>query len=212
MYCWILLFGAIPCQAMQDPKEREALHKYHQEQFAKNPLFQAVHDQDEKKLKGLFEILLVERELFCVLIALIAGGKFSIHDTGPGMTPIMLAVLQAYTDMVKVLLENGANPSIANHEGFTPIHAASFRGSPKIVEMLLAHGVEFDKAHTDGYIPFHRACFGAEPGHTKVVQAFLEHGVDPYIRGSNGADCMALSKANRATQKLLAEFVKKDEL
>jgi ankyrin repeat protein len=43
-------------------------------------------------------------------------------------------------DVVKLLLERGADPNVKDDDGKTPLHYAAWKGHHKVVELLLEHG------------------------------------------------------------------------
>ncbi len=49
----------------------------------------------------------------------------------------MLAIEYGQTDLVKLMLEKGADP---NYEGFKPLHMAAWHGRTEIAEMLIEAG------------------------------------------------------------------------
>jgi ankyrin repeat protein len=58
-----------------------------------------------------------------------------------GQTPLHWAVVKGYTEICKLLLENGADPNIAETEyGYTPLHLAVMYAFIDIVKMLIAKG------------------------------------------------------------------------
>jgi ankyrin repeat protein len=52
-------------------------------------------------------------------------------------TPLHIAVRHGYTDVVRWLLANGADPNAVSYNRFTPLHGA---GDPEIVKLLIEHG------------------------------------------------------------------------
>lgn len=69
---------------------------------------------------------------------LISNGQ-DINQRGPGgQTPLMNAVLSGQTEVVKALLELGADHKIPEKDGYTPMHGAGFQGL--VWKILFSHG------------------------------------------------------------------------
>ncbi|MDA9072506.1 ankyrin repeat domain-containing protein [bacterium] len=62
---------------------------------------------------------------------------------------LYLAVVRGRTDVVKVLLEHGANPNLADKYGRTALHAAAREGDVNMVSELLKHGANPKKKDED---------------------------------------------------------------
>ncbi|VAW31153.1 hypothetical protein MNBD_CHLOROFLEXI01-3607 [hydrothermal vent metagenome] len=76
-----------------------------------------------------------------------AGDNIDIFDQQGGNTPLRRAAHMGQTELVKWLLENGADPQIAATNKQTALHTAVIRNRPKIAALLLNHGS--DPAHED---------------------------------------------------------------
>ena len=61
-----------------------------------------------------------------------------------GMTALMRAARQGRTQMVRTLLEHGADPNLVRNDNFTALSLAAFFGHTEIVEMLLGRGAQSD--------------------------------------------------------------------
>ena len=64
-------------------------------------------------------------------------------------TALYLAVVRGRADVVKVLLEHGANPNLADKYGRTALHAAAREGYVNMVSELLKHGANPKKKDED---------------------------------------------------------------
>src|SRR5918992_194827 len=70
-----------------------------------------------------------------------------------GMTALMRAARHGRLQMVRALLEHGADPNIARSDNFTALSLAAFFGHTEIVEVLLKHGARTDVATRFGTSP-----------------------------------------------------------
>ncbi len=75
---------------------------------------------------------------------LIKEGHANIHQQRKlGLfSPIVLTAALGYTNIVKILLENGANVNLQVQNGYTPLHHAAENGHVDTIEMLLEHGAD----------------------------------------------------------------------
>jgi ankyrin repeat protein len=141
------------------------------------------------------------------------GHGADINKQGAGgQTPLMSAVLGGKDKAVAALLKHNPDVTIGEKDGYTPMHGAGFQGRANIAQMLIHHGLDPMDRHSDGYIGMHRACWGNEQRHTDTVRAFLEGGVSPTAKASNGAKPIDMAR-NPATKELLKSWPsKKKEL
>ena len=94
-----------------------------------------------------------------------------------GRTPLHKAAFKGNTEIVKMLLEAGANPNKADKEAKTPLHEAVISGRrPEIVKLLLDTGADPTKADLDGRTPLYWA---ALMGHKNMVKFLLDAGILP---------------------------------
>ncbi|WP_245189448.1 ankyrin repeat domain-containing protein [Lunatimonas salinarum] len=72
-----------------------------------------------------------------------AGSDIDAKEPFSGSTPLITAITFDKRKIAQVLVDAGADLTIANNDGTTPLHAAAFFGRVEIVEILL--DVEADK-------------------------------------------------------------------
>ncbi|KAL1510667.1 hypothetical protein AB1Y20_006964 [Prymnesium parvum] len=116
-----------------------------------------------------------------------------------GRSLTLIATREGHVDCVKVLLECGADATVANNDGWTALHFAA-RGSPKkeehsadwaeIIRALLLAGASLDARTSKGFLPLHYACAS---GHTDAVRLFLDHGASPFNASLHGATPLHLA-------------------
>jgi len=136
-----------------------------------------------------------------------------LNAPGPGgQSPLMHAVLAGMTDIVELLLENGADTTIPEKDGYTPMHGAGFQGRAEIAELLITKAkLDPSDRHADGYTPLHRACWGDTPGHTQMVEVLLEFGVSPAERTNDGKLPRELTQ-NKDTLAVLDKAMERAQL
>lgn len=70
-----------------------------------------------------------------------------------GKSALYLAVQAGAVDVVKLLLESGANVSLAGNDGHTPLHVAAVKFDAASVDLLLRHGANVSETDPDGLTP-----------------------------------------------------------
>ncbi|KYQ89680.1 ankyrin repeat-containing protein [Tieghemostelium lacteum] len=86
-----------------------------------------------------------------------------------GWSPLLSATSSGHINMVKVLLEFGANPNDTNDTKKSPLHYASSKNRVDIVDLLLDYGAKSFK-DSNGMAPIHRA---AAIGSVEVIKRLL---------------------------------------
>ena len=83
---------------------------------------------------------------------------------------------EKFVDMVRLLLELGADPNICTKDHKTPLHEASSRGLLEAARLLLSHGAKVDEKDIWGMTPIQLA---ASNGHEELTKLLVEHGAVP---------------------------------
>jgi ankyrin repeat protein len=82
------------------------------------------------------------------------GADVNQHsNNGFRVFPIHSATAGNYTDIARVLIENGANVNVRQQAGATPLHSAAQNGNLELLILLLEHGAETDVRMEGGKLP-----------------------------------------------------------
>ena len=84
-------------------------------------------------------------------------------------TPLFIAVLNGEMGVAQYLLENHADPNIANAFGWTSLHAAAAIGQDKITAELIHYAANANLKDSKGWSPLHYAAFNGQTGTTEVL-------------------------------------------
>ena len=114
---------------------------------------------------------------------LIEGSAYVNARDVLGWTPLQWAVFNRETELVNLLLSNGADPNSRNNEGWTPIHQAAHNGDAEIVNALIESGVDVNARNDDGTTALHLAYFG---GHKEIATALVFGGADEFVGDNEG--------------------------
>ncbi len=134
---------------------------------------------------------------------LIKEGKPSVNDKdtayiGDDRTALHQAASNGAIKLVKILLENGADPNLTNRVGETPLFAAAEKGRTDVVAELLARGVQVNiRSKFTQMTPLMMA---AENGHSEVVKLLLEKKAE--LSGKNAFEKTTLEIVQDALAQL----------
>jgi ankyrin repeat protein len=177
----------------------------------------AVRKGDAKKLRGFVEngikppARLMLFALICkqpkLLPVLKEAGANPNDLNGFNETALGRAVTEYPPDVVKVLLELGADPNKESLHLLPLVHAA-YDDQIECLKALLRHGANPSLPQWNGVIPLHAA---VRNGQYQAVKVFLEAGANPKIKGPDGKDSMDLAKVSERFDllKLMRGYVKK---
>ena len=128
-----------------------------------------------------------------------------------GDIPLQWAAREGQKELVKLLLEHGANIEVRDKYSRSAIHYAAYNGNNEIVKLLLDHGENID-VKVDSAIQFETPIyFAALQGHIDTVEFLLSAGADPYISG--GGVVLALCRdiikrdwSEQTEEKILSSY------
>ena len=86
------------------------------------------------------------------------------------VTALHGAVTRGAADIVRVLLERGANPNVRQEGGFAPLHSAAAAGHEGIVRLLVEHGAETSPRSDQGKTPRDMAIERSKPEVAKWLE------------------------------------------
>lgn len=120
-----------------------------------------------------------------------------------GWTPLHFAAFYDHTDIVRLLLDRGADANaVTSKDRRTPLHCAAVRGNEDTVMQLLDAGADPNAGNINGYTPLHNAALN---GHTVTAGLLLDGGADANARDED--EDTPLHNAARGNRLMTAELL-----
>jgi len=125
------------------------------------------------------------------------------YELMKGGTPFFLAALVGDTEVMRLLLEAGADPRIAANDGTTPLIAATGLAHHEnrsrvpessfleAVKFLLDHGADIKESNEDGWTALHGAALA---GHQTIAQYLVDHDADLNARTKFGQTPLGIAE------------------
>lgn len=123
--------------------------------------------------------------------------------------PLEVAFHFGHADIVRLLLEHGADPNIRDTVGLSPLHWLSRWGRVDIVRLLLDAGADVNIGGINGNTPLHFACW---KGRAAIARLLLEHGADPHAHNIHGYDPLVYALSYIYVPKKDTANLSKDQL
>ena len=112
-------------------------------------------------------------------------------------TALHMAVRTGNCEMVRLLLNAGANVNAQDFSGATPLNMAAFDGNTAVAHVLLESGADVNiVGYRDKTTPLEVVAFR---GNLKMVKLLLAHGADPTSKDGNGKTPLQVAKDEQQT-------------
>jgi len=140
-------------------------------------------------------------------------GSTSTHDVNATVrreTPLQLAAMTDNMDIVRMLVDGGAEIDIASHvDGFRPLHNSAVNGCTNVCEYLLRHGADMDAQTDQGDTALHLA---AANQHSDIVALLLSFHADHSLKNNAGftAEQIAAARDNSPIVELIQQHARNE--
>jgi ankyrin repeat protein len=119
----------------------------------------------------------------------------SIFDPNNNLALIIIAADQDNLDMIKLLLNLGANVNSADSEGFTALHSAAQNQNLEIIKLLISNNASVNAQDSRGFIPLHLSV-QTKQTNPQIIEYLI----------NNKTEINSNNNANRATPLHLAAY------
>ncbi|RJY10375.1 ankyrin repeat domain-containing protein [Aurantiacibacter aquimixticola] len=123
------------------------------------------------------------------------------RDITSGETGLHIVVGRRDLTWTRWLLQEGANPNIADNDGRTPLILATEIGFLEGVEALLARGARVDVANRTGETPLIAAVHSRN---TQLMEVLLEGGADPDRADNTGRSARDYARQSGVPPRILS--------
>jgi ankyrin repeat protein len=132
------------------------------------------------------------------------GADVNVRDTANGVTPLIVASCAGHVQVVKELVEHGAEIEAKTIDGYTALHFACAQGHPAVVKELRDHGANIEAKENHGSTPLHWAC---SKGDLAIVKVLVIGGANILTANNDGHLPIdhAVSRGNSAVAKYLLQ-------
>jgi ankyrin repeat protein len=89
------------------------------------------------------------------------------------VTPLQIACVNRCPELVKLLLEYGANVNMNTKDGASLLHGTAYFGYSDIVELLIDYGIDVNAKDQRGQTALDKAIY---KGHTDIAEMIRMHG------------------------------------
>ena len=122
-----------------------------------------------------------------------------------GKTALFLACSYRRQEFVKILLEAGSNPNIADNKGDTCLHATITGGCSKwIIRTLIENGAYVNATNKDNTTVLMKACGNGKAG---TINVLLDAGADPNITDVYGYTCLSYASYGKCSKDDLQAII-----
>lgn len=128
------------------------------------------------------------------ILALFAGieGKEGLNlEDMINRSPLHRAAYRGNDEVLKILLDQGAQTETADDDGRTPLHWAAKGGKKDTVQLLIAKGSQVNARDNTGRTPLHEAAISID---SEVVDLLLENGAELNARDKQGTTPLDLAQ------------------
>ncbi|KAE9369650.1 ankyrin [Stipitochalara longipes BDJ] len=120
--------------------------------------------------------VVIRGDIIAVTALLNSGYDIEAVENENERTSLMFAALLNQSEVLRVLLDKGANAAAKDKDGRTALHFAAAEGSYRCVELLLSYSAPVDMYDDLKEVPLHRAIRYDKP---KIVKLLLPYYSDP---------------------------------
>lgn len=107
-----------------------------------------------------------------------------------GMTPLLLAAPRGEMELIKLLVDSGADVKAAYPNGFTVLDTAVYLGNKEAVKLLITKGADVNTKSKSGTTPL---LFSITRGHKEILDILIKNGASLDVTDKTGSSPLLLA-------------------
>jgi hypothetical protein len=116
----------------------------------------------------------------------------NVKDDWNGWTPLYFAAYNGHVEIIRLLLQNGAEVNAKDNHGHTPLQDAAFQGHVDILHLLVENGADLEAQSNGGWRALH---YAARYGDLPFIQELISrYHVDINARVNDGRTALTLAR------------------
>lgn len=103
---------------------------------------------------------------------------------------LLVAAGKGELELVKAMLDSGADPNMTDRKGLTPLMYAARKDEPEVIKVLLARGADINAKDKSGWSALMVAI---KKDHPEMARLLLDNGANPHIVDPTGWNALNLA-------------------
>lgn len=124
----------------------------------------------------------------CLALIILVNASFVVAKDDPSF--LLVAAGKGELELVKAMLDSGADPNMTDRKGLTPLMYAARKDKPEIIKLLLARGADIDAKDKSGWSALMVAI---KKDHPEMARLLLNNGANPHIIDPTGWNALNLA-------------------